>query len=72
MAIAGGMTTAYRLTPGLRPGAVHVDKTTYPSDKCTPVSVAVTILRNWTPGDKPVIVKGSDMAAFWAVWEGGN
>ena len=71
MAIAGAMTTAYSLTPGTatRPNLL---KTTFPSDKCTPPAVAVNLLRNWTPGDKPVIVKGSDMAAFWAVWEGGN
>ena len=68
MAIAGSMTTAYRLTPGLRPDAVHVDRTTYPSDRCTPPAVAAEWLRNWTPDSRPVIVQGSDMAAFWVVW----
>ena len=71
MAIAGSMTTAYRLTPGLRPDAVHVDRTTYPSDRCTPPAVAAEWLRNWTPDSRPVIVQSSDMAAFWAVWNGG-
>lgn len=71
MAVAGAMTTAYSLTPG-RGDKPNVDKTTFPSDKCTPPAVAVNLLRNWTPGDKPVIVQGSDMAQFWALWGGVN
>lgn len=70
MAIAGSMTTAYRLTPGLRPDAVHVDKTTYPSDKCTPPDVAADALRHWTSKSLPVVVQGSDMATFWRLWNG--
>lgn len=72
MAVAGAMTTAYRLTPGLRPDAVHVDRTTFPNDRCTPPAVAVNLLRNWTADSRPVIVQGSDMAQFWALWGGGN
>jgi hypothetical protein len=69
MAIAGAMTTAYSLTPcpGARP---IVAKTTYPSDRCTPPAEAVAQLRGWTPDAKPVIVQGSDMAAFWQLWGG--
>ena len=71
MAIAGAMTTAYSLTPGTgtRP---NVSKTTFPSDRCTPPAEAVAQLRNWTPDAKPVIVQGSDMAAFWQLWGGVN
>ena len=71
MAIAGAMTTAYSLTPGTgtRPNA---SKTTFPSDRCTPPAEAVAQLRNWTPVAKPVIVQGSDMAAFWQLWGGVN
>jgi len=72
MAVAGSMTTAYRLTPGLRPDAVHVDKTTFPSDKCTPPADAVERLRHWVTESKPPIVQGSDMATFWALWGGVN
>ena len=69
MAIAGSMTTAYKLKPSA--GAhLDVERTTYPSDKCTTPAVAVTILRNWTADSTPPIVQGSDMAAFWAAWEG--
>ncbi len=68
MAIAGAMTTAYGLTPsaGTRP---NVERTTWPNDRCTPPAVAVNVLRNWTP-DSKVIVQGSDMAQFWALWGG--
>lgn len=68
MAIAGSMTTAYRLTPGT-PTRPNVERTTHPSDRCTTPADAVTALRNWTTGSKPVIVQGSDMAAFWQAWE---
>ena len=71
MAIAGAMTTAYSLTPG-RGERPNVDKTTFPSDKCTPPAVAVNLLREWTADSKPVIVQGSDMAQFWALWGGVN
>ena len=69
MAIAGSMTTAYSLKPGTaaRP---NVSKTTYPSDMCTPPDVAVAQLRDWTPDARPVVVQGSDMATFWALWNG--
>ncbi len=68
MAIAGGMTTAYSLTPGtgMRP---NIARMTYPSGLCTPPAVAVQQLRDWTPDARPVIVQGSDMAAFWQLWE---
>lgn len=69
MAIAGSMTTAYRLTPGLHPGDVHVNRTTYPSDKCTPPDMAAQRLREFTPDGPPVVVQGSDMATFWQLWE---
>ena len=69
MAIAGAMTTAYSLTPGT--GALpNVNKTTFPSDRCTPPAVAAEWLRNWTPDSRPVIVQGSDMATFWLLWNG--
>ena len=71
MAIAGAMTTAYSLTPG-RGERPNVDKTTFPSDKCTPPAVAVNLLREWTADSKPVIVQGSDMAQFWQLWGGVN
>ena len=71
MAVAGAMTTAYKLTPSAGPRP-HVDKTTYPSDRCTPPAIAVNLLRNWTADSKPVIVQGSDMAQFWALWGGVN
>lgn len=69
MAVAGAMTTAYKLTPskGARP---NVERTTYPSDRCTPPAEAVAQLRDWTPDAKPVIVQGSDMATFWQLWGG--
>lgn len=70
MAIAGSMTTAYNIVPAS--DKLHVTKTTYPSDRCTPPAEAVARLRNWTPGARPVIVQGSDMAAFWQAWEGGE
>ncbi len=68
MAIAGAMTTAYSLTPGTgtRP---NVSKTTHPNDRCTKPADAVERLHNWTPDSQPVIVQGSDMAAFWQLWE---
>ena len=71
MAIAGAMTTAYKLTPskGTRP---NVERTTYPSDRCTPPFAAVHLLRNWTDDSTLVIVQGSDMSAFWQLWEGGE
>lgn len=71
MAIAGAMTTAYRLSLSVS-GNIYTERTTFPSDRCTPPSVAATVLRNWTPDAKPPIVQGSDMAAFWAVWNGGE
>lgn len=69
MAIAGAMTTAYSLTPGTatRPNLL---KTTFPAAECTPPADAVTQLRDWTPDARPVIVQGSDMAAFWVLWNG--
>ncbi len=69
MAIAGAMTAAYSLAPGTgtRP---NIARTTYPSDKCTPPAEAVAQLRDWTPDARPVIVQGSDMAAFWRLWGG--
>lgn len=69
MAVAGAMTTAYTLSMrgGPRP---YVDRTTFPNDRCTPPAVAVNLLRNWTDDSKPVIVQGSDMAQFWALWGG--
>ena len=71
MAVAGAMTTAYRLSMRSL-DKPHVDKTTYPSDRCTPPAVAVNLLRNWTADSQPVIVQGSDMAQFWALWGGRN
>ena len=71
MAVAGAMTTAYRLSMRSL-DKPHVDKTTYPSDRCTPPAVAVNLLRNWTADSKPAIVQGSDMAQFWALWGGAN
>ena len=71
MAVAGAMTTAYRLSMRSL-DKPHVDKTTYPSDRCTPPAVAVNLLRNWTADSRPVIVQGSDMAQFWALWGGVN
>lgn len=69
MAIAGSMTTAYSMTPG--PGTrPSVSKTTYPGNRCTPPTEAVAALLNWTPASPPVIVQGSDMMAFWLLWEG--
>jgi len=69
MAVAGSMTTAYRLHGGgSRP---RVEHTTHPNDRCTPPAVAVDTLRNWTADTKPPIVQGSDMATFWRLWEGG-
>ncbi len=71
MAVAGGMTTAYSMTPGTstRPKVEH---TTRPSDRCTSPAEAVQQLRNWTPDSAPVIVQGSDMAEFWDKWEKAN
>lgn len=73
MAVAGAMTTAYNLSMrgGPRP---HVDKTTYPSNLCTPPDEAVNLLlaRGWAKDKTPVIVQGSDMAQFWALWGGVN
>ena len=70
MAVAGAMTTAYSLSMrgGPRP---RVDKTTYPSDRCTPPDVAVNLLRerSLTANAMPVIVQGSDMSEFWRRWE---
>ena len=71
MAVAGAMTTAYRLSMRSL-DKPHVDKTTFPSDRCTPPAIAVNLLRNWTADSKPVIVQGSDMAQFWALWGGVN
>lgn len=71
MAVAGAMTTAYRLSMRSL-DKPHVDKTTFPSDKCTPPAVAVSLLRNWTADSHPVIVQGSDMAQFWVLWGGVN
>lgn len=69
MAVAGAMTAAYRLSMrgGPRP---HVDKTTFPSNECTPPDVAVNLLREraLTANAMPVIVQGSDMTAFWRRW----
>ena len=67
MAVAGAMTTAYNIVPAK--DKLHVTKTTYPSNLCTPPALAVERLRNWTDDSKPVIVQGSDMAQFWALWE---
>ncbi len=68
MAIAGSMTTAYSLR--IVGGAPRPERTTFPSDKCTPPDVAVDVLRNWTAESKPPVVQGSDMATFWRLWEG--
>ena len=70
MAVAGAMTTAYNIVPAK--DKLHATKTTYPSDRCTPPAVAVNLLRNWTADSRPVIVQGSDMAQFWALWGGVN
>ncbi len=70
MAHAGSMTTAYRLD--MHKGALRVERTTFPSDRCTPPAEAVERLRNWRPDSAPVIVQGSDMAQFWQLWEGVN
>jgi hypothetical protein len=72
MAVAGAMTTAYRLKPGLLPDDVHIDRTTHPSNLCTPPAAAVIRLRNWTTDSKPPVVQGSDMARFWYLWGGVN
>ncbi len=69
MAIAGSMTTAYRLT--MRKGEAIADHTTFPSDKCTPPALAVDALRHWTPESVPPVVQGSDMATFWRLWKRG-
>lgn len=71
MAVAGAMTTAYKLKPSAGP-LPHVDKTTHPSNLCTPPAAAVIRLRNWTQDSKPPIVQGSDMARFWYLWGGVN
>ncbi len=66
MAIAGSMTTAYRLT--MRNGEAIADRTTFPSDRCTPPALAVDALRHWTAESVPPVVQGSDMATFWRLW----
>ncbi len=73
MAVAGAMTTAYRLSMRSL-DKPHVDRTTYPSDRCTPPAKAVAILRERAGNmdETPVIVQGSDMAQFWALWGGVN
>ena len=68
MAIAGAMTTAYSLR--MVGGDVRPERTTFPSDRCTPPDVAADALRNWTADSKPPIVQGSDMATFWLLWNG--
>lgn len=68
MAVAGSMTTAYTLR--IDGGILRVERTTFPSDKCTTPVVAATVLHNWTADSKPPIVQGSDMATFWALWGG--
>lgn len=67
MAVAGAMTTAYKLMPSAGPRP-RIDKTTFPSGLCTPPADAVAQLRNWTADSEPVIVQGSDMAEFWQKW----
>ncbi len=66
MAIAGSMTTAYRLR--MVRGDVHPERTTFPADKCTTPASAVDALRYWTAESVPPVVQGSDMAAFWQLW----
>ena len=71
MAVAGSMTTAYRLS--MRGGTMpHVDKTTFLSTNCTPPAVAAQRLREWNADSVPVVVMGSDMAQFWQLWGGVN
>jgi hypothetical protein len=67
MAVAGSMTTAYSLQ--MNGDVLRADRTTYPSDRCTPPDVAVERLRNWKADSTPPIVQGSDMATFWRLWE---
>ncbi len=68
MAVSGGTTTSYRLTPSAS-DKPNIERTTWMRSDCTPPAVAVNVLRNWTP-DSKVIVQGSDMAQFWALWGG--
>jgi hypothetical protein len=62
MAVAGAMTTAYKLR--LVDGKLDTQNITYPSDKCVAPVDAAGKLRS----GKAVIVQGSDMAKFWEVW----
>lgn len=67
MAIAGGMTTAYKIEFVF--GELIVTRATYPSDKCAKPDVAVDRVRG---GGGVAIVAGSDMARFNELWSIAN
>lgn len=66
MAIAGSMTTAYKIE--LIFSELIVTRTTYPSDKCAKPDVAADRVR----GGGDAIVAGSDMTKFNELWDISN
>lgn len=60
MAVSGGMTTAYKCK--MCDGALHVDRTTYPRNRCADVDAALTAMAD----GETVIVASADIPALRA------